>query len=401
MEYLIEKERTLPVSDRCDVLVAGGGIAGISAALSAARGGANVILLEREYMLGGLATLGLITIYLPICDGMGRQVAFGNAEELLRLAVKNGVERDFDHKGMAVWLDGEGDAADREKYRFEAQYNPHLFATEAEQLLTSLGVRILYGTYAVATEVNNGKITHVIIENKSGRSAVAVKSVVDTTGDADICCYSEVGTEPFECKNRLANWYYYVSGGSVDLRIRGPVDDPSNPNREVHISDLRFSGVDAAETSEMMMLARADMLRDVAENRATDPSFTPVCLPTIPQLRTTRHIVGEYAQGIEEMHKHFDSSIGMIGDWRKRGPVYELPFETLYSKKVKNLITAGRCISSKGEMIEVMRVIPTCAVTGQAAGTAAAMTDDFSSLDVAALQAKLTADGVVLHESDL
>lgn len=401
MEYLIEKERTLPVSDRCDVLVAGGGIAGISAALSAARGGANVILLEREYLLGGLATLGLITIYLPICDGMGRQVAFGNAEELLRLAVKNGVERDFDHKGMAVWLDGEGDAADREKYRFEAQYNPHLFATEAEQLLTSLGVRILYGTYAVATEVNNGKITHVIIENKSGRSAVAVKSVVDTTGDADICCYSEVGTEPFECKNRLANWYYYVSGGSVDLRIRGPVDDPSNPNREVHISDLRFSGVDAAETSEMMMLARADMLRDVAENRATDPSFTPVCLPTIPQLRTTRHIVGEYAQGIEEMHKHFDSSIGMIGDWRKRGPVYELPFETLYSKKVKNLITAGRCISSKGEMIEVMRVIPTCAVTGQAAGTAAAMNDDFSSLDVAALQAKLTADGVVLHESDL
>ena len=352
-------------------------------------------------MLGGLATLGLITIYLPICDGMGRQVAFGNAEELLRLAVKNGVERDFDHKGMAVWLDGEGDAADREKYRFEAQYNPHLFATEAEQLLTSLGVRILYGTYAVATEVNNGKITHVIIENKSGRSAVAVKSVVDTTGDADICCYSEVGTEPFECKNRLANWYYYVSGGSVDLRIRGPVDDPSNPNREVHISDLRFSGVDAAETSEMMMLARADMLRDVAENRATDPSFTPVCLPTIPQLRTTRHIVGEYAQGIEEMHKHFDSSIGMIGDWRKRGPVYELPFETLYSKKVKNLITAGRCISSKGEMIEVTRVIPTCAVTGQAAGTAAALTDDFSSLDVAALQAKLTADGVVLHESDL
>ena len=59
MEYLIEKERTLPVSDRCDVLVAGGGIAGISAALSAARGGANVILLEREYMLGGLATLDL------------------------------------------------------------------------------------------------------------------------------------------------------------------------------------------------------------------------------------------------------------------------------------------------------------------------------------------------------
>ncbi len=401
MEYLIEKERTLPVSDRCDVLVAGGGIAGIAAAVAASRGGAKVILLEREYMLGGLATLGLIAIYLPLCDGMGRQVAFGIADELMRLAVKNGVERDFDHSAMSAWLGDGIDTAGREKYRFEAQYNPHLFAAEAEQLLSSLGVKILYGTYAVAAEVNDGKITHVIIENKSGRSAVAVKSVVDTTGDADICSYSGAGTELFEGKNRLADWYYYTKGGAVNLRMRGAVDDTSNPDREEHISNLRFSGVDAAETSKMMMLARADMLRDVVQNRATDPSFTPVCLPTIPQLRTTRHIVGEYAQGIEEMHKHFDSSIGMIGDWRKRGPVYELPFETLYSKKVKNLITAGRCISVTGEMAEGTRGIPTCAVTGQAAGTAAAMTDDFSSLDVAALQAKLTADGVVLHESNL
>ena len=91
----------------------------------------------------------------------------------------------------------------------------------------------------------------------------------------------------------------------------------------------------------------------------------------------------------------------MVGDWRNRGPVYELPFEILYGKDVKNLITAGRCISATDEMVEVTRVIPACAVTGQAAGIAAVMTDDFASLDVSELQKKLIASGVKLHEDEI
>ena len=85
----------------------------------------------------------------------------------------------------------------------------------------------------------------------------------------------------------------------------------------------------------------------------------------------------------------------MIGDWRMRGPVYEVPFGTLYSKKVKNLITAGRCVSVTEPMWDIMRVIPCCAVTGEAAGIAAAMTDDFSALDVTVLQKELQAQ--ILH----
>lgn len=86
---------------------------------------------------------------------------------------------------------------------------------------------------------------------------------------------------------------------------------------------------------------------------------------------------------------------------KKRGPVYEVPFRTLYSKKIKNLIVAGRCTSVNETLWDVMRVIPCCAVTGQAAGTAAAITDDFSTLDVTVLQNKLKQNGVVLHEKDL
>ena len=73
-----------------DVAVCGGGIGGIAAALAAAREGKKVVLLEKQFLLGGLATAGLITIYLPLCDGRGRQVSFGLAEELLRLSITYG-----------------------------------------------------------------------------------------------------------------------------------------------------------------------------------------------------------------------------------------------------------------------------------------------------------------------
>lgn len=91
----------------------------------------------------------------------------------------------------------------------------------------------------------------------------------------------------------------------------------------------------------------------------------------------------------------------MVSDWRKRGPVYEVPFRTLYSGEIKNLITAGRCTSVTDSMWDIMRVIPCCAVTGQAAGTAAALSNNFSQLDVKALQTELKKAGVVLHEEEL
>ncbi len=78
-----------------------------------------------------------------------------------------------------------------------------------------------------------------------------------------------------------------------------------------------------------------------------------------------------------------------------------MPFRTLYNKKMKNLIAAGRCTCVNETLWDVMRVIPCCAVTGQAAGTAAAMTDDFSTLDILKLQQKLKDNGVVLHEKDI
>jgi hypothetical protein len=124
-------------------------------------------------------------------------------------------------------------------------------------------------------------------------------------------------------------------------------------------------------------------------------------MATVPQIRMTRKLVGEYVLSAKEMHTYFEDSIGMVSDWKKRGPVYEVPFRTLYSAQIKNLICAGRCTSVNETMWDIMRVIPCCAVTGQAAGTAAAMTNDFPALDIRLLQEQLQSDGVVLHERDL
>lgn len=113
--------KEIPILDSCDVLVCGGGFGGISAALAAARLGKRVILLEKQYILGGLGTAGLVTIYLPLCDGVGHQVSFGLAEELLRLSISMGAEDEY----PANWLDSADPAGRTEKdHRFRVRYKP-------------------------------------------------------------------------------------------------------------------------------------------------------------------------------------------------------------------------------------------------------------------------------------
>ena len=388
----------------CDVLVCGGGFAGISAALAAARQGKKVILVEKEYLLGGLGTAGLVTVYLPLCDGCGQQVSFGIAEELLRLSVSMGAEST--HRPYPEnWLNSHDPTKRTEKDpRFETQYNPQLFAILAEQLLLDAGVEILYGSYAVAVHKTADKIDTVIIENKSGRQGIGVYSVVDATGDCDIALFADAPTAAFQQGNILAAWYYGCGKSGYGLNMLGFCDVPDSQKNESNQVELliprRFTGLDGKELSEMMQLSHTSTLNSIQQKKMQDPTFVPTTIATIPQIRMTRKIVGQYILDDTEAHKFFADSIGMVSDWRKRGPVYEVPFSTLYSKQVKNLIVAGRCTSVTDSMWDIMRVIPCCAVTGQAAGTAAAMTDDFGALDIPTLQKTLQENGVVLHEKD-
>lgn len=396
----IEENIKTKVTEEYDVAVCGGGFAGISAALAAARQGKKVVLFERIFMLGGLGTAGLVTIYLPLCDGMGHQVSYGIAEELFRLSVRHGSEGRY----PANWLDNVGERNEKTQ-RFEVQYNPQMFAIMAEKLLTDNGVTVMYGTYAVGVSMDNGKITHLITENKSGRLAYKVKSVVDATGDCDIAKFAEAPTETFKNGNVLAAWYYYYGKSGYGLKALGFCDIPDEEKTEEGEPEMlvakRFSGLDGKELSEQVCMSHQSTYNDVLKVRENDDTFAPVTIATTPQVRMTRRIDGDYTLSYTEEHKYFEDSIGMVPNWRRRGPVYEVPFRTLYSSKVKNLICAGRCTSVDDVMWDLMRVIPCCAVTGEAAGTAAAMTDDFASLDVKELQKKLVDAGVKLHESEI
>ena len=382
-----------------DVAVCGGGFAGISAALAASREGKSVVLFEKEYMLGGLGTAGLVTIYLPLCDGFGHQVSFGIAEELLRLSIRYGAEGRYPEN----WLDHIGTRTEKDK-RYEVQYNAQLFAILAEKLLIENNVDILYGSYVVDVATENDRIKTLFVQNKSGKTAYSVRSVVDATGDCDIAEFAKVPTETFKQGNVLAAWYYLTDQNGYQLQMVGASDVPEEErtgNEARPLVNNRFSGLNGEEISKMVCLSHEKTFEHWLKKRKNDPSAVISTIATIPQIRMTRKIVGEYELAHTEMHTYFEDSIGMVSNWKKRGPVYEVPFRTLYNAKMKNLIAAGRCTSANETLWDVMRVIPCCAVTGQAAGIAAAMTDDFSTLKVSELQKKLQSNGVILHEKDI
>jgi hypothetical protein len=404
-DHISEPARDLPVVRSCDVLVVGGGVAGIAAAMAAARGGKDVLLIEREYTLGGMATLGLITIYLPLCDGRGRQVVYGIGEELLRLSIEHGAEAGY----PAAWLDGD-DIEERTLHRYLTQFNPHLFALSVERLLRDLGVTILYGTLACAAVRDAERIDAVIIENKSGRSAVTAGSVIDCTGDADLCHLAGAKTALHANGNGLASWYYYFSEGKVSLKMFGladvvPEDEPDGQKNTAYDAvmvesldkSLRFSGVDGKELSDAVLAAHEKMYADILEHHGADGAFVPVTISSIPLVRMSRRLVGAYTMDDTENDVFMEDSIGVATDWRKRGMVYELPFRTLYTPRIRNLLVAGRDISVTDAMWDITRVIPNCAVTGQAAGTAASISDDFPGLSTDELQERLLARNVKLH----
>ena len=386
-EYIREPQRQIPVSGNYDVAVVGGGVAGIAAALSAARAGAKTVLLERQFALGGLATLGLVTIYLPLCDGCGHQVSFGIAEELLRLSVR------LDDPPPAVlrWQEEKPTA------RFQCDFNPHQFAILAEKLLLEAGVEIFYGIQVCGASVTEGRIDAVLCESISGRTAIRAKSFVDASGDALLCQAAGEDTAEFARKNILAAWYYTAKG--YHLHMLGVADLPEGERLAAPINHKRYTGLTCESQTEFMLDAHQALLEDFLKKGSFTPEHQLAGMATVPQFRMTRRLAG--VTEVTEQTGPVPDSIGLISNWKRPGPVYEIPFSCLYGKKIRNLITAGRCISADDAMWDNTRVIPACAVTGEAAGLAAAMRQDFASLPVENLRNALKHRNIPLTLQDV
>lgn len=403
--FVQEQPKKIPVVGNYDTIVVGGGVAGIAAALASARNGAKTLLLERTYMLGGLGTAGLVTIYLPICDGKGRQVSYGIAEELLRLSATYGAEPNFRadgrHTGKA-WLEEGHTIEEKKKDRFDIQYNGCVFAILSEQLLIDNGVDILYGSTVTSANVENDKITAIFVENKSGRQAFVAKNFVDASGDADLAWQSGALTAEYQQGNVLASWYYEMIDDKFKLNMLGFADIPDKYKTPEQLANKgkRFKGLEADELSSMMVQSHANLLQDFLKKGGIGEKHALAQIATIPQIRMTRRIEGTVVLD-DEPFKPYEDSVALISNWRKAGPVFEVPYGSLISKNIKNLSACGRCMSATDTMWELSRVIPCCAITGEAVGTAAAMFEDFHSADVTALQAKLRENGVRVKYEEL
>ncbi|MCL5070736.1 MAG: FAD-dependent oxidoreductase [Actinobacteria bacterium] len=388
---LTETAKKIKIIDKFDVIVVGGGIAGSAAAIAASRNNSKVCIIEKEYSLGGLATLGLVWCYLPLCDGKGHQVIGGLGEELLKNSIKYGPG-----EIPECWRK-ESSIKERAKNRYELIFNPASYMLSLEELVIENNITVFYDTRFCDVVLKNNKIQAILVENKSGRCAIQCKNIIDASGDADVCFKAGEDTIYFNT-NRRACWYF--SYDNLKLKIN-EFGDPLYKKLEANVKT--FSGIDHKEVSEFIIQSRRMLADKIQKLRKKNKALYPVLIPTMPMFRMTRRLKGSFELDEKDEGKYFLDSVGMIGDWRKPGPVYYIPFKSLICKKVKNLITAGRCISVTNSTWDITRVIPVCAVTGEAAGTAAALSSnnkkDFCDLNIVKLQNQLMKQGVLLNRT--
>jgi len=246
------------------------------------------------------------------------------------------------------------------------------------------------------------RVSHVIVENKSGRSAVRCGVVIDGSGDADVCRLAGEETESLD-GNVLSGWFYHVAEDGLHLTELSKGYNERG-DREGAVGPF-FRGDDAEGVtaqivgSRVMIRERLSKLRDEGKGG----EIQPVCVPTLACMRMTRRLVGSFSLGEEDMHRWFEDTVGLTGDWRKAGPVYAIPMRGLLGMVNRNLLAVGRCMSVSQTAWDVTRALPGCAASGEAAGTAAALAvrnceGDVHEVPIAALQEQLKRQGVLLDE---
>jgi hypothetical protein len=398
------KSAKIPVYGETDVLVVGGGIAGVAAAIAAAREGKKVTVIEKGIVLGGQATLGHVCVYLALDDGMGNKVFGGIAEELFHVTIKygyNSLPRGWTY-GIKQLENPIG--------RYRSHFNIPAAVMAFDELMKELGVTVIFDVVFSEPLMDGDTCKGVIMETKQGRVAYLAKMIVDSSGDADVLY--RAGASCAEQDSIVSHWCYELEfermkrgiekGEMLDtmtLRWLGLRPDMDNTDSEIP----KFPGTTIDGVNGWVKTSREIALRYLKEKMK--PSYAMISLPFMPQFRMTRRITGIKQLNMDTPDTFLEDSVGIV-DYCLANPasVYEFPYGGILDPKLKNISAAGRIVAAEGAGWELMRLIPPAAFTGQVAGTASSIAIDqgcaLQDIDIKTLQRKLEATGVILHVPD-
>ncbi|HEX7053781.1 MAG TPA: FAD-dependent oxidoreductase [Burkholderiales bacterium] len=441
MSTVLEPSRETPLLGEFDVVVLGGGPAGISAAAAAARAGCSTVLVERYGFLGGAGTAAGLANFCGLhanVEGEHRRVVRGLVDELLERLERLGA---LSAPHLAV------------QGRIQAQaYDISAYKIAADEMLLAAGVKLLFHAFgAGALTKDGGEIDALLVETKSGRRALRGRMFIDCSGDGDLAAWAGA---PYEVGDGQGNMLYpstmfRINGvdpekaGAAWERIprlmeeaeargerfprkkpivrpqKNPIEWRANLTQIRNPDGSAVSGIDAEQLAYGEVQGRRQC-REVFEFiRRSTPGFERAYIVEIaPQIgiRETRRVRGEVMVSEDDILDcaDFPDAIGVNG-WpveahvagdvkfvfaRKPRGFNQLPYRMIVPLGPRNLLVAGRCASMTHEGQSSARVSGACFVMGQAAGTAAALALAGGvaprELDVARLQQRLERDGAYL-----
>jgi hypothetical protein len=416
IKTITEPASEINVIREADVVVVGGGPGGHAAAISAARSGADTVLVERYGHLGGMASGGLVIMVPHLSDGTERIILAGQVKEWLdRLDVYGAVARqDYEEmktmskESVEYWRDFHKFFALEDRLHFGAMVDPEMLKCILLDMVEEAGVKLYLHSWGTRAIVDQNQVQGVIFESKSGRQAILGKVVIDATGDGDLL--PSAGAEfirHIDPDLRIATVAVVFRLARVNTAVHGAFKKDESAKYQKLMAELvskggfpiaqRSSHEDVLWVSNWIkgldILNVEDLTRAEVEIRKgmlitydffkqNVPGFEDsYILDTASQTGTrgSRRIIGEHMVTKDDWDagRTYSDTIAVLPQLRRivseTHPHMHIPYRALVPREIDNLLVAGRSFSSDDIVNNDYNLIPHCTIYGQAAGTAAAL----------------------------